>query len=149
MKQCIKCGAVQDDSHLRCNYPNCGGELKEFTTKEQAMEWWNKLTLEERYYKLIPWLKSKGLNITSRNPGSLTGSQIEEIWKQETQSIKQNKVEPKVDFELLDWTIAFMKDNPLDVDNKTNDNLQLFFKLLAEKPTFAQVAHKELNKLNR
>jgi hypothetical protein len=42
-----------------------------------------------------------------------------------------------------------MKDNPLDVDNKTNDNIQLFFKLLSEKATFAQVAHKELNKLNR
>lgn len=53
------------------------------TDRELAMEWWNKLSLEEKFYKVIPWLKSKGINVTERHPNSLTGREIEEIYFRE------------------------------------------------------------------
>lgn len=51
-----------------------------------------------------------------------------------------------VDFLLL-WDV--IQDNGVKREDyqKAKDNLQLFFKLLATKPTFAEVAHRELNKL--
>lgn len=63
------------------------------STSELALERWNKFTLEEQYkftleeqfYKVISWLKAKGLNVTDRHPHSLTGKEIEEIWVKETQ----------------------------------------------------------------
>lgn len=50
------------------------------STREKAMKWWNQLSLEEKFYKIIPWLKSKDMDTTSRHPNSLTGREIEEIY---------------------------------------------------------------------
>ncbi len=48
------------------------------TSRESAMATWNALTLEEKFYIVIHWLSSKGLNTTDRHPNSLTGREIEE-----------------------------------------------------------------------
>ncbi len=50
-------------------------------TRINAIQWWNKLSLEEKFYKVIPWLKSKGINVTERHPDSLTGREIQEIYE--------------------------------------------------------------------
>lgn len=50
--------------------------------REVAMNWWNSLTLEQKFYKVIPWLKAQGLDTTDRHPDSLTGREIQEIWSQ-------------------------------------------------------------------
>jgi hypothetical protein len=50
------------------------------TTREQAMSWWNALTLEEKFYVVIPWLKSQNINVTDRHPNSLTGREIELLY---------------------------------------------------------------------
>lgn len=49
--------------------------------RELALEWWNKLSLEEKFYKVIPWLKSQGLGASDRHPDSLTGREIEELFE--------------------------------------------------------------------
>jgi hypothetical protein len=49
-------------------------------TRQQAMSWWNALTLEEKFYVVIPWLKSQNINVTDRHPDSLTGREIELIY---------------------------------------------------------------------
>lgn len=49
--------------------------------KKEFMTWWNKLTLEEKFYEVIFWLKKKGWNVTDRHPDSLTEKEIEEIFK--------------------------------------------------------------------
>ena len=51
------------------------------SNREQAMKWWNNMTLEEKFYKVISWLKGKDVNVTQRHPDSLTGSEIEEIYR--------------------------------------------------------------------
>ena len=50
------------------------------TTREQAMKWWNNLSLEYQFYEVIPWLTSKGLGAAERHPSTLTGREIEELW---------------------------------------------------------------------
>lgn len=54
--------------------------------RSEALAWWNSLTLEDQFYQVIPWLKSKGENVSSRHPSSLTGREIEELY-----NIKQKK----------------------------------------------------------
>ena len=49
-------------------------------TRTKALDWFNSLSLEEKFYQVIPWLKLKGLNVTSRHPNSLTGREIEDIY---------------------------------------------------------------------
>lgn len=58
-------------------------------TKEtsQIIEWYNKLTLEEKFYKVIPYLKSKGINVTERHPDNLTTEEIVKIWEYEYDSM--------------------------------------------------------------
>ena len=48
--------------------------------KEQAFKWWYKLTLEQKFYKTIAWLKSKDRNVTDIHPHNLTDIQILEIY---------------------------------------------------------------------
>ncbi|XAI97291.1 hypothetical protein [Leptolyngbya phage Lbo-JY46] len=58
---------------------------KEFPeTRQKAMSWWNDLSLEEKFYKVIPWLKKQNLGASDRHPSSLTGREIEQIWLKET-----------------------------------------------------------------
>ena len=54
--------------------------------------------------------------------------------------------QPQVDFEMLNFTISHIMVDPT-LNREPKDNLFLFFNLLATKPTFAQRAYKELNKL--
>ena len=68
-------------------------KTKETSTREKSMIWWNSLTLEEKFYKVIPWLKSKDINVTERHPNSLTGREIEEIFKIETKHIDPSDIE--------------------------------------------------------
>lgn len=47
---------------------------------ENIKNWWNKLSLEEKFYNVIPWLKEKGINCTEKHPDSLSNQEIEEIY---------------------------------------------------------------------
>lgn len=49
-------------------------------TRTKALDWCNKLSLEEKFYQVIPWLKLKGLNVTERHPNDLTDKEIEDIY---------------------------------------------------------------------
>lgn len=48
---------------------------------EEILDWWNSMSLEEQFYKVIPWLNSKDKNVTSIHPNDLTILQIKEIYK--------------------------------------------------------------------
>jgi hypothetical protein len=48
--------------------------------REKAMEWWNSLSLEDKFYQVIPYLKGLGMNVTDRHPNSFTGSEIEKLY---------------------------------------------------------------------
>ena len=43
--------------------------------------WWKRLTLENKFYKVIPWLRSKGEEVTTKHPDELTSAEILEIWE--------------------------------------------------------------------
>lgn len=51
------------------------------TTREKAINWWNKLSLESKFYEVIPWLTSKDLGAAERHPNNLTGREIEELYR--------------------------------------------------------------------
>lgn len=55
----------------------------EKTVREASVEWWNGFSLEEKFYKVISWLKQKQMDATSKHPNYLTGREIEEIWLKE------------------------------------------------------------------
>ena len=50
------------------------------TSREVALDWWRSMTLEERFYKTIAWLKFHEKNTTERHPDNLTGREIEDIY---------------------------------------------------------------------
>lgn len=52
---------------------------KHIVRRGAAIKWWNSLTFEHKFYKVIEWLKNKNRDTTERHPNSLTGSEIEEI----------------------------------------------------------------------
>jgi hypothetical protein len=45
---------------------------------------WNGLTLEQKFYKVIEWLKAQKRDTTERHPNDLTGREIQEIWHGQT-----------------------------------------------------------------
>ncbi len=47
---------------------------------KEALEWYTTLSLEEKFYQVIPWLKEKGMNATDKHPHSLTGNEIKELY---------------------------------------------------------------------
>lgn len=51
--------------------------------RNRAMNWWDSLSFDTKFYKTIGWLNSKGKNSTERHPDNLTGREIEEIYKQQ------------------------------------------------------------------
>lgn len=126
------------------------------TTKESAIKWWNDLSNEfddnSKFYmlsKAINDFKIKSLNY--RTVESLTGREIEEIWRKETQQklehgITITNVDSQVDFELIQEMMNNIENSNLC--GHWVDNLQLFFNLLSTKPTFGKVAYIELSKLN-
>ena len=125
------------------------------TIREQALEWWNnikdfdehsifkgKYGLCFRYYPGREWQY-------------LTGREIEDIWRKETQlnssPLKSFNLE-KVDFYRLSTSIRFLTNiKAVHSDRFTEEelsNIELLFDLLSKSSSFAHKAHKELKKLN-
>jgi len=52
-------------------------------TRKLAMDWWNKLSFEDKFFKTI---QNNNLIVgdKTRHPNTLTGREIEIIWKFET-----------------------------------------------------------------
>jgi hypothetical protein len=48
--------------------------------KQIPVMWWKNLSFEEKFYKVIPWLKELGMNVTDKHPDSLTEEEIEQIY---------------------------------------------------------------------
>lgn len=48
--------------------------------REAALQWWDKMNLEEKFYKTIKY-NSLIVGDKTRHPDTLTGSEIEKIWK--------------------------------------------------------------------
>lgn len=48
--------------------------------RHSALLWWNSLTLEQKFYKVIAWLKAQKRDTTERHPNDLTGREIQDIW---------------------------------------------------------------------
>ena len=142
--------------------------VKEKSDLEKAIEWWNSIPVFEKGL-LIHDTFNPPLN--QRTPEEVTGREIEQIWRKETQqksSIESqaDKVEeiafknllrkekrPQVDFEMLNSNLMYItehcKNSSLDKlkAREITKNLLLFFELLSKSSTFAHKAHKELNKL--
>jgi hypothetical protein len=49
--------------------------------REVPLAWWNSMTFEDQFYKVIEWLSSQGRDTTERHPHSLTGREIELIYE--------------------------------------------------------------------
>lgn len=138
---------------------------KEKSDREKAIEWWNKLTFHQKQTSFL----NQDFKFTPATIcDELTGREIEQIWRKETQqsnipddifeesefqqelsAVKRGDLNfflerPQVDFERLSKYINVM--NQL-YDTFDIQNLCLFFNLLSKSSTFAHKAHKELNKL--
>jgi hypothetical protein len=50
--------------------------MKLYTVKE----WWARLSFEEKFYKIIPWLKSMEKNVTSVHPSEVTDKELIQIY---------------------------------------------------------------------
>ena len=48
--------------------------------RAKAIKWWNNLSFEQKYFKVVEWLWKQGKDTTERLPDSLTGREIEEIY---------------------------------------------------------------------
>ncbi len=54
-------------------------ELTEYQeNRVKALNEWKDTSFEEKFYRVIAWLKSKGEDVTSRHPHDLTGREIQE-----------------------------------------------------------------------
>ena len=121
--------------------------VKEKSDLEKAIEWWNSIPVFEKGL-LIHDTFNPPLN--QRTPEEVTGREIEQIWRKETQQELERGIvitreeRPQVDFEGLYKYISAM--NQL-YDTVAIQNLCLFFDLLSKSSTFAHKAHKSLNKL--
>lgn len=115
--------------------------------REKAIEWWNSISVFEKGL-LIHDTFNPPLN--QRTPEEVTGREIEQIWRKETQQELERVIviireeRPQVGFEGLYKYISAM--NQL-YDTVAIQNLCLFFDLLSKSSTFANKAHKSLNKL--
>lgn len=47
----------------------------------KSIEWFAMLSFEEKYFAIVRWLSSKNENTSDRTPDSLTGREIQEIFK--------------------------------------------------------------------
>jgi hypothetical protein len=54
--------------------------LKDTTVREKALSWWKSMGLEQQFYKTIEHKSILG-DDASRHPSTLTGSEIEQIYK--------------------------------------------------------------------
>lgn len=55
------------------------------TNRRKSLKWWSKMNLEQKFYIII---KHNDLIIgnCSRHPDTLTGGEIEKIWKKQKQN---------------------------------------------------------------
>jgi hypothetical protein len=118
------------------------------STREQAMEWWNNLCWTDKFLLMKE-------EFSDRHPQSLTGREIEEIWRQWHEDFVSKVMgdnKKLVDFEMLKYSLPMFEacvDNCQPEWNKYTNNLKLFFKKLSESGSFAHKAHKELQRLNK
>lgn len=117
--------------------------------REKAIEWWNGFpdfatenVLKGGKHGLCTYY------FQSRSYQNLTGREIEQIWRKETQQEKEEITQ--VDFEMFNQLqhkrVEF---GQIYLSAKEMDNIKLFFELLSKSSTFAHKAHEELNKLNK
>ena len=152
---CDYCGVLVIDNRIQIEKSN----------RKKAIEWWNNLddSMKMNLCRIHFSMRSvSGISVIK----SLTGREIEQIWRKETQqesfedisvdvmreyknSILKEK-RSQVDFEMLRdavfRSIPAMFGKHHQWGNHV-ENLQLFFDLLSKSSTFAHKAHKELNKL--
>lgn len=91
--------------------------------KEIALQWWNKMNLEEKFYEVISWLRDKNINVTEKHPNDLTETEIEEIWR------KQNQEESFEDTELRR---SYMAAEQAEYEEFLNKKLESLNKKLIE-----------------
>lgn len=163
--KCDQCRLVIDQVEVMvipvC--PKCGTsifmneQIEKKSDLEKAIEWWNSIPVFEKGL-LIHDTFNPPLN--QRIPEEVTGREIEQIWRKETQQDSLNSYSdlgdemfalpkekrPQVDFEMLKETIEIIN-NELLLLTIFKENLNLFFDLLSKSSTFAHKAHKSLNKL--
>ena len=139
--------------------------VEEKSDREKAIEWWNSIPVFEKGL-LIHDTFNPPLN--QRIPEEVTGREIEQIWRRETQQkssieIQADKVEEiafknllrkeerlQVDFELLNQIqFKMVSNSTIYLSMEEMNNIKLFFELLSKSSTFAHKAHKELNKLTK
>lgn len=58
------------------------------TTREKAMQWWCKMNLEQKLYKTIEH-NNLIIGDCTRHPDTLTGSEIELMYKEEDKNQKE------------------------------------------------------------
>ena len=110
--------------------------------EKKAIEWWNSLSGKLKQINLIiKYLPNRPKSLKLDN---ITGREIEQIWREETQQEKEERLQ--VDFELLKIQVQDFS-NDESYSEGARNNLKLFFDLLSKSSTFAHKAHKELNKL--
>lgn len=56
--------------------------------RHKMINWWNNLSFEHKFYKVIEWLKSQNRDTTERHPLELTGEEVKEIWNIELNKTK-------------------------------------------------------------
>jgi hypothetical protein len=141
---CNMCGSFKTGTQEGlCS--NCGRFGK--TNRELALEWWNSF-----YYhtKECQALTDEYFD-TARHFDTLTGMEIEQIWKREVHSkqypVTPDECKPQVDWEMLKKTISYLPANPnsiLFTNDEAIDNMVLFFNMLKKSSSFAHKAHVEL-----
>ena len=138
---------------------------KEKSELEKAIEWWNSLPVFEKGLLIHDTFNTP---LNQRTPEEVTGMEIEQIWRRETQQkssieIQADNVEeiafknllkkekrPQVDFELLNQIqFKMVSNSTIYLSMEEMNNIKLFFDLLSKSSTFAHKAHKELNKLTK
>lgn len=124
------------------------------TSRARAIEWWSNVV---KYPSQKEILCDKYYTNPQKHFISLTGREIEMIWKAELLKTESHNLNLKknVDFEMLLETVKetiitlnTMKGTQYEKPNE-GENLELFFNLLSKSSTFAHKAHKELKNLKQ
>lgn len=153
-------GEAKEVDCLKC--PNCGHSwISEKSDREQAIEWFSKFSSGGKTQLCDMNTQLVG---SVRRWETLTGREIEQIWRKETQQDSLNSYSdlgdemfalpkekrPQVDFGRLSLTLNHILGNEKMHKYYAQSelfNLGLFLELLSKSSTFAHKAHKSLNKL--
>ena len=139
LSMCKICGKAESELIQECK-----------SDREKAIEWWNEFSGLEQTQLCDTNTELIG---KVRRRETLTGREIERIWRKETQQehlkevyiVKEEK--QQVDFEKLLKTLNECACGERIACDREAQNLNLFVELLSKSSTFAYKAHKELNKL--